>query len=792
MNISKQAKVLFLVLVLSVMAFLPIAPASTAWSMLPTYLNGENVIVNNWNYTNGRFQTRSGFVVTTLHDVGSFSSLKILGYSGSSNTPAGTVPWFPIQQSGNTLVVMLMNVTNESIPWNLATVFYNPLRPVNTNTGLDTNFTRIPYRGQNFTILNYLYQYLNYTSPFSTSNTFYVRFNFTPQSSNPSQLGFGDFVLLANRSLASRQFASYWYPNALRTFLLSDVIGQNAYALSALGLFGGQVSNTPVYSPNANTVFLGKTDGTGFEEFMSINAQGFLTLSGREVYSEGMGVNSTTLFNSTPAANAGIGLNPNGCIRQLYIGCPPASTNYNSSQFYVNVSNTPTSYMVLPSFSTNYTLDTPFTNPNASINATYGEIYPFQIYVDNVSWTYQYLTASWPGNLGHTTAINFGSGVDYLKFTTTHWNESGPTCNNVEFVAYNATTNTNYGVIPFYVLNCSVYSPTATYLLYNTTPLVNGYTSFYMYYGSFDNAQDPSLSNSVVLNDWQLADGKSWTIYPTKPVLVTSSGPIINGGWINVSNPSAFRFIQHISFGKDELPITSYFIQALQEDCHLINNCAQELQDKFNTQWLFRFNSTEQDAISVFSVGQLRIGALGGDYYFNISNTTNSFQFPLTTCFSPCSILDENITANMVYPTVADLLTTTNYHQFPPSQTPLNQSIGLPKTPVNPLNVTGTNSSSRNYSLHTSTINFNSNTIALTTLAPGVQLPTYLVYILAIIIVIIGASLFAIPDIGHFPIVIVLIGLWFSAFTNINIAVIAIIATSIFVLEEFIDRRRKR
>jgi hypothetical protein len=172
------------------------------------------------------------------------------------------------------------------------------------------------------------------------------------------------------------------------------------------------------------------------------------------------------------------------------------------------------------------------------------------------------------------------------------------------------------------------------------------------------------------------------------------------------------------------------------------------------------------------------------DCYRVLYNTTNT----IITSYHAGEIVNWNgangITANASY------LYTTRYTILGVTLSPTASSSGFTIPPTNvsstiPQTANGINVSG------SSTINFNSNSVATITLTPGVTFPKYGILIIAIIVILMGAGMLGFHQGGHMPFAIMILGMWIAGIFAYPILGVALILTIVFVIEEFVHHKDK-
>ena len=769
--------------------FCLVLPMSHAvWTFEPLYSNVINVTVANWSYVNGNFNYPAKTALVSLNKTGDPTLIKIDGYSNSLQN-LGSIQFAILQQKGNVTEILLNGVTNESLPWAIASIFYNPVTsnvcsaqaPLVITTCSWQAFPSLPFSfdGQSFTLIGF---YSNSTASKTSITPFYsntILANFSLSLNASFVASDGMLVVLANRSLVSRSFNLSWRPTYFINYTVNASAGR--YKLASHGLLGSTVSNAPISSSHSNTIFIGATDGIGFEAW--------LATVGNQIYSEGMGKFTTLLYsdiyNATLTTHSG--LSPSTQTQTLNISVS---------------ANIPTQYMILPAFTTNVILSSRETNPTVSNQIAQPSDFSNWIPIRNIVWQYNFSTYAFPSSPKPSGLLSFNVPASFLIINTTHYYTMGQYCGSVYMEGYLGTVDV--GAVPFYILNCTTNgAQPARFLLQNTTVNDETYNAVNVYYNYPPLFLSSGFSNSIVLDNWQFEYGSYFTfngmIGGLSPFVIQTSLPIASNSFINETMSLAVgdAFFSY-SFGT-RAPF-DYPYQQIRSNAGLIPNI-----NMTNNTYLEAFNVPESItgsdiAPDVVFVTRYLAGifcqSCGADGVAVTGIMNQSFFTKQIQATTATGLVTFNIRLNDN--TAAARYTWTNIYKTGGIQTSINSSCnpfcpGL-TNPITPLNTSGgQNSTSRNYSKPTTTINFNSNSITMTYLGGNslLPIPTYLVYIIAIIFVIIGAALFAVPQIGHFPFILILIGVWFAGLTNYTVLIIALIATIIFVVEEFVDRKAK-
>lgn len=772
---------------------LSLAPKAWSWNDAGSgvYLNAKNLTVNNWNYTATYGPTlftagKTGYVLVNISLKGNPTSISIQGY-GKSKNDIGGVPYTFVSIQNNATILLIPNVTSSGQVWSFATIFYNPISTQLLNNSplapktVSLCSTFLSTKVVNGEIL--LFCALSYNAIKLTTIGF-LNGSFTPSYSNSSfatfhtnYTGSSGFVVLANRSLVSTGFNISWYPDAnpysIRAYDISNTY--TGYKLTSINnipfLSSSVVSNAPLNSQNANFIFnsLVPYDNKGFE--------GYFNTQSNQIISEGMIVDEGATSVGRP-----IGTLYNSTISN---GIAFDGTN-KGLQFSLSVRNySPTSFIVMPAFSRNYTLTSVAVNPTpiAQDNSGCGSIFNLAGWYCNflyripisVNWSYNFTTYAYPHNLSIAHKIVFRNGsVPYLLLNVTNYLQFGSNCQYVYFRAYNSLTDTDYGAIPFTVLNCTPTSGKATFILANTTNESYTYSSFFMYYGSALN-NTPDFSNSIVASNWKFeVNSNSFNVITSGigvlPYIEQLSAPLNLYSHINTS---------YGNFAQALLAYNGHI--ASYDTINVVNNTKTLYPE---TKFIFFGGASYGNTIGA----NVAFFSGSSTFFINHTNLTKYANNSASVFFgehtSPVNVytaLANGITANAEYPY------TTQYTIGVIQERSLtNLSSGnRPNTPAGAPNIPNS-SDTLNYT-HTTTINFNS----LSTLVyvyPALGVPKYDLIVLALICLILGAITFEATKSGHISFIFILIAIWILGIWQIPLLILGMILTVVFILFEFIDK----
>jgi chromate transport protein ChrA len=77
-------------------------------------------------------------------------------------------------------------------------------------------------------------------------------------------------------------------------------------------------------------------------------------------------------------------------------------------------------------------------------------------------------------------------------------------------------------------------------------------------------------------------------------------------------------------------------------------------------------------------------------------------------------------------------------------------------------------------------------------LAPGVDMPVYALLAVAVVLMIIGCAMMSQHELGHFPLVLMLLAVWALGLWQVELLYIAVILTIAFIVVEFIIPRSEK
>ena len=795
-----------LVLMVLMVGILPIAHA---WSWQDagsgTYQNVYNISVNNWSYSASygaqTFKSgRAGFVLVNLTLESNYpNQVSVVGYSSDKNK-IGTVPFWVVGSSYNSILLLISNTTNSTTqyqPWSFVSLFYNPtIQTQTTNCPnyfeasspnfviCSSNTTRKFTSGNiSFTIFDAPLFFNLYPYPFAENGT--ARLNFSVNSV------INGFVVLSNRTWDNIKFNISWFPRPYYSpfthgYQLSNISsGYRLISYRSCGILCAPYSltNLTVISKNANEIFPFNFDGLGFEAYFGstpyqVLTEGIYADESKASFSNAFG----TMYNSS--TSTGLGYD---------------ATSFIYAQFGLNISSkAPQTIYIMPSFTKNFTIIN-YTNPNPSHIDNSLIISANATLVDNINWSYTFNEYAFPNNNIQNRLIYGTADVPFLLFTIPHYVSYGTSCQNIYISATNNLTSIpllNYRSIPYSIINCG--NRNITLLLSNTTTDAFNYNSFIIY----DLPPNEFTSN-----------------YPFN--YLQSNYTIFTGNYGQIYLPSNEPFIINLN---DTLNLNSYIVQG-DGSGSPIPNSADGLS--------LRYNGIADNLRSQASGSCESSSDSGNIGDFNLNNNTqiivgapnnlpSIFPYAWLDVFSTrnlfagyrsTSIADQwnlyNIMGNSStgfycdnnYISIVLRNTKATVNKLASSSYTIEQSFKvttfnpsacvsisncIPTIPVQ-LPQTANGISTNN----TTTIPINS-TYGLVTLAPGVQFPKWYIQILSVIFIMMGAAMLSNHELGHFPFVVMIIGLWILGIFQYQILAVAIIATMAFVIEEFIGYKHGR
>ena len=729
-----------------------------------TYGNAINLNVTNWNYTQGSLlNTHSdGFVLLTLAS-GSFSGLKIIGYS-ATGAPLGTVPFCGINQNGLTISLLVSNLTNTSAAWSSARVFYDPTTTNNNNTGFVHCLVTVGgYPYPTFSVDSDIIR----TLPLATfGNSPAVSFNFTLAR-------YPNFVLIGSPQLNTESFNTTWNSEGYSQFTLGSQGG--IFRLTSDGLLANYVTNSPVNSINANIVFAGLYNAPyGFEAYYSTQKNrttgeglGELTGLAFSIYNSVISYPTTTPFSSVPP-----------------------------SLFTLTSGEEPFIFYALPSFTTQYTLGNVITNnaPYPS-NSSIGQYAWYRPYYD-VNWTYNVSTHAAPqvaNTMANETFVFGANDVPYLMVNVTHDSQLGSTCNTAQFTTYNFTTMNTMGTIPFAIVG---YTPSiCSFILANMTSESNVYNSFNLLYGNiYNNTNGASPQNAMVLSNWEIAHGSTFE-FPSNSLAVPAFVETLQNPLNTVSNvvihyqggSGNYGYINFSNFGYGEyLGVVTH----AGFEANVIDKTGHEALQYVYTDNITVKNTSEHSALDNYVFGAIssyltvftNTGMSGSNLLANTTTNVYGGTYIARDQFN----FSVHLTSNNA---TATYLFTQQYKTSPyayPIPRPSAGNATVPHIPIAPQTF-GNTTSGLNYSNPNATVNINYSASKNTTLTSGVTVPTAAFLVIGVIIMLLGVGMLGYGKMGHFPFVIMLLGLWITSAWKLQLVVVAIVATIVFVVFELTE-----
>jgi hypothetical protein len=756
-------------------------PSVAAWSWVNNYRNDYNITVANWTYNaaygSNTFTSfdRTGYVLVNLTNLGDPSAIQVNGYSNSL-TNLGRIPYYYVNRYANTTLLLLRNVTNicttpiHCSAWSKATVFYRPVNPslaaLNStllNPNCLNNICFKAYNGISFILIGNasLYTNLNTTPPYSNRSV--ARLNFTP--TQPTFINkFIDLIVLTNNSLSTRNFFVNETRDVIGKFGVSGFSGR--YKFQSFGVGGGLVTSPDLKSRNANLVF---NSVNGFEGRFS-----WLSSTNAIVTEQtGTNVGSGCLFNC-------------GIFNS-------SSTNtlgyYPSLKFpFLDIAidtNVPTQFIIMPAFTTNY-LTSNSNNPNAFSNncgsvtiwnnGTYCD-FQYKTVVNNINWTVAFKTKTCASGGCASPFVISGNvitanNVPFLELTVPHSSAFiGPDCLNVQMGMTKPLSILN-DTIPFYLE--FVNKTFCKYILQNRTLTGFAYNSLYVFVDSV-NATD--YTNTLLQNKFIIASGTTFSVpiaaadgsfgSPSNmPALITMPTPFTPNSFIRTDgapNINFFHFGLFDYLSKDTPPASPGTINVLNPS--LIDDNKILLYSDTGPTGFPRVAFYMTDMSGIQSRGTV-----------TYSNNSNSVAFFGGSDFNPypTKIISNSINQIVVVRHIA----TGNYNASwllqNSKQTLITNNSGTPLLKVN----------------GTTTIIFNPATAVLTTIATGVSIPSYIFAVLGLLLMIFGATMFSNHNMGDFPVMMMIAGIWLSGVWNFGLVIVALIFTILFILYEYTKHRK--
>lgn len=744
-----------------------------SWNDAKDYVNAYNISINNWNYTatygsNTYYGSQAGFALINVSNIINPVDIGILAYDKSGNL-LGSVPYLYLNTYGSNSVFLIANRTINGSIYNNATIFYNRIdNPLFNRIGIDVSkfIKPLSYNGIKVYVLNYnsklqtpcfsllaspscankyVPNFYNIKSSNITSNSAYFNMNFTLNTTN-----IGSFVVLANKSLNTRFFNQTW---GLSNYQSTQIYTTNSvYKLKGLGLFGGIVSSPSISSSSASKIF---NSLSNYEAYY-----GIATPITNQILTEELTENSVSINNLTSSVNRGINLNVN---------------TYNLK---VDTSANTTFY-ILPSFTSNFIIQNVITNNNPQdINDIgvqpngwyYNFLYREQI--KNIIWTSNFITYADASNQNNAVIETIGiNGVPFLMLNITHYAQMGANCQYVYFRDYDNITNTDFGSIPFYLNKCN--TTNASFILQNKTTQSFTYNNFFMYwYSPLNNFGN--FGNANIGSNWLFTSGNNFNvIYPNAPFYIQLTNPLNLASNI-VANTAQIAVVFGYN-GKDFLNAQGVATNGLLYDTSgFLWKTLYAINDgHINPSLLYTKN------LAIFPSGHLQI--------LNITNAIN-------------------VNGNIDYLNIKGNLFGISANVFRYST---NQFVINPKIDVKPLsNITNgtiintpttipqtiTHINYSNVSISANIILSLGNSVSLFN---GFAIPQYILLIITLIVIILASLIVEVADENNqnkhanLGFILILALLWIMSIWQIQLLILVVIISIIFIAHEFIHKKKE-
>lgn len=824
---------MYLMLMFAGMILLALAGFANAWAPIPNYQYGINITNVTWQYS----ITSAGKVVNIpaawllvrLYNITNTNpyDIVVLGYAQNKQY-IGKIPGFITTENG-TAITLVLNSTagngTSAAPWYTATIWYNPQTPDNPlNASTPGAIQQCGDAAAGILAsCGYSYGNISFVPPvgiilrslYSDGQTAQARFinltlGITPRNSNSPNayistlMNVSAIVIVANRSINSTQFSLTFNPDGSHTLKLNN--SNSNYKLSTLGgvFKKPYVTGISEYSNTANELYNGiyPFDGTGSEFMLSV--LNYNAFAGGNTIG-----NKAAIYNST---------NTIGRYQNLYAAGGAGYINLSVN----NIVGNAVIFTLLPAFTLNYTTSNAFFNPYAANSLNFDCMntvlgiqqacsFNYQTLIRGINWTYNYTTYALPAPYnGIPWTVNIRAGYMILKLPPAPF--FGSTCNRI-YLALNSSDN--YDTIPFFIQN---FTNGCTLIVRNTS--VNGYHDFdqFRVYSAINPV--PFASNIVVYNQWKLGSGSSFTVPAANaPFVITLSSTLNPSSQIYTLDPSRECKFSINNNGIYNLTFVNsgYYCALGSAPSGTIGdfNGLKPTQFLFTPtittdNWPFPYNSINGDLFDFIApnlLGQYQSAYLHAsiDNAWTLSNTITTLNSGLYEAGAPV-----NMTFNMVAQTALVIKPyTTNYiisitcamqntyilyNSTLGWICSLNNSAsgGIPNISPQPPHLSG-NESGINYSnQHKDILNISVGSLAMITLAPGVQFSAVLMLVFGIIAILIGVSMFGLHIAGHYPFVVMLVGLWLMSIWVFPIAYVAAIASIMFAIAEFTIHRQKQ
>lgn len=764
-----------------------------SWNDAKDYVNAYNISINNWNYTatygsNTYYGSQAGFALINVSNIINPVDIGILAYDKSGNL-LGSVPYLYLNTYGSNSVFLIANRTINGSIYNNATIFYNRIdNPLFNRIGIDVSkfIKPLSYNGIKVYVLNYnsklqtpcfsllaspscankyVPNFYNIKSSNITSNSAYFNMNFTLNTTN-----IGSFVVLANKSLNTRFFNQTW---GLSNYQSTQIYTTNSvYKLKGLGLFGGIVSSPSISSSSASKIFNSLNNYEGYYAVSAVNQNQILTQELTE--------NPITINNLTTSANRGLTLNIPPYIYNLKVDTSANTTFY-----------------ILPSFTSNFIIQNVITNNNPQdINDIgvqqngwyYNFLYREQI--KNINWTYNittYAKQNWQG-IANKIIIN-SNGVGYAIINITHYAQMGANCQYVYFRDYDNASNLDFGSVPFAINKCNN-SSIASFVIYNRTNLGFTYNTLFLYWYSPFNLFG-NFGSSNVINNWKFASGSNFNVINTSqqtPFLIKLDAPLDATSNI-LMHTEASHF--YTGFG---------FQTGINGGEYVFNKGASNVIDRSGFFWqtLLAFAYTpNKNTQSVYITKNLYINTSDSGGFFVHNQIIAMNQTGRDTADVSPSTFD-NISVSLANNNKATFyrVYTTQYNINPkidvkPLSNITNGTIINTPTTI-PQTITHINYS--NVSISANIILSLGNSVSLFN---GFAIPQYILLIITLIVIILASLIVEVADENNqnkhanLGFILILALLWIMSIWQIQLLILVVIISIIFIAHEFIHKKKE-
>lgn len=732
-------------LIFALIALMVSANVASAAFSPNNFQNITSYVINNWtfklSYQHGAYNRTEGttnyaLIPVTLplnrsqSSISSPADMDIQGYSisgASLGNVSGSIvalDYGVVNANSVTSQVLIRRTTDAGQPWAYVTIYSNVLIPTPTDVcqasqpkppcppfatfiGFPGNFALIP-SNLSITLGSGIWN--------QTQAAVIV-------ADAPAFSGILNISFAADTSHAVQFFTN----NALDRYVLD-------YPGYIIGVAPNPLTGSSLFSDTANQIYGGIMTNNGFSAYLSLttcpSSNRFSTICNQDVndyfQSEGLGANLTdipNIHNLSTGSPTGLAIFSNTNVGTLSIVSKPLSNEV--------------LFSILPAFTSNYSIKGQMKNVNASLNLTsltcpgwYGDfLNRYQVY--DVNWTLNFTTLAQPSYLDTPYGYLFGQGgVGFAKITLpASPGLMGAGCINVYLRAYNASTKTDYGAVPFTLLNCSYSTGTMTLLIHNTTTfgdtLIGARDNFYVYFNSQNNTQ--SYSSPSVNNNWHVPLGY-WNPV-TNPTMAVNTIPdsdipymflIPNGG---LAAKSFIQFAQSQFGGGGNYSGGAY--AKLEGFYPLAVNVIDPNIGNYNT----RESEVLITTNSINGLHELITGGLTAIPAFNAIYSTSYILSNITTSTGWVEAHGSqtwfNFTSTTPTPQAVYLFTTKAQVGYQQSQSCAQSNTTVPLPPFNVTNATKINTT---------------RVVGLSPFFPNVQLPAILIYLIALVCLIIVAA----------------------------------------------------